>query len=121
MFVGAASMEFISQILDVVPFSEWKAVHLCCSGSIRPEVALRQRYPNLRIVGNEVSLLSVAIGELAVGRNLEFRFKDRLEPKLNGRDQGDEVAAVLVAHEMEPYRGKNRYAARPRRNLRIIT
>jgi hypothetical protein len=57
MFVGAAPKEFISQILDVVPFPEWNAAYVCCSGSFRPEVALRQRYPNLRIVGNDVSVL----------------------------------------------------------------
>ena len=113
MFVGAAPKEFISQILDVVPFPEWNAAYVCCSSSFRPEVALKQRYPNLRIVGNDVSLLSVAIGELAVGRSLEFRFKNRLGPieeKLVGRDQGDRLAAVPVAHEMATYRGKNRHA-----------
>ena len=113
MFVGAVPKEFISQILDAVPFGDWGGVHVCCSGSFRPEVALRQRYPQLRIVGNDVSLLSVAIGELAVGRNLEFRFKERLAPVedvLAGRDQLDRVAAVLVAQEMAAHKGKNAHA-----------
>lgn len=113
MFVGAVPKEFISQILDAVPFADWGAVHVCCSGSFRPEAALRQRFPELRIAGNDVSLLSVAIGELAVGRALEFKFKDRLEPieeKLDGLGQSSRVAAVLVAHEMATYRGKNPHA-----------
>ena len=113
MFVGAVPKEFIAQILDVVPFDQWGGVHVCCSGSFRPEVALRQRYPDLPIVGNDVSLLSVAIGELAVGRLLEFRFRERLAPLeeiLAGCDQTDRVAVVLIAQEMAVYRGRNAHA-----------
>jgi hypothetical protein len=113
VFTGAIPVEFLSQIVDAVPFDEWRTVYVCCSGSFRPEAALRKRYPALEIIGNDVSLLSVVIGELAQGRPVEFRFKDRLElleGMLVGAEPIDRAAAVLVAHEAATYRGVNAHA-----------
>lgn len=113
MFTGAIPKELIVQLLEAVPWPSWGAVHVCCSGSFRPEMALKARFPDLRVVGNDVSLLSVAIGKLAAGEALEFRFCGRLsdiERRLDGADQTDRVAAVLVANEMAAHRGSNAHA-----------
>lgn len=113
MFVGAVPLGFVAQILGAVPFGDWRGVFCCCSGSFRPEIALRQRYPELRIAGCDVSLLSVAIGELAAGREIRYRFIGRLAPlekKIATAGPVDRVAAIVVAHEMAAYRGKNVHA-----------
>lgn len=115
MFQGSIPPECLTQLFKVVPLERWSGVQVCCSGSFRIEASIRQRFPDLPLFGNDVSLLSCAMGALACGDSLPFRFSDRLaflEEALVGADYARRVAALAIAVDLSPYRGDNDYARR---------
>lgn len=114
MFVGAVPKPVIEQITRVIPFGEWGDVFVGCSGSFRFDRAVKQRFPAVRVHGNDVSLLTCAIGTLVTKSDFPLRFTNRLafvEELLGERAAfADRVAAVLVALEMSRYAGKSDHA-----------
>jgi len=112
MFVGSVPKVVVSQILDVVDFKDWGSVFVCCSGSFRVDRTIKAKYPTCKIISNDVSLYSVAIGRLMTGEPFPIIFTERLAfvEKLVGADFLDRVAAVLVAHELAAYKGDNAWA-----------
>jgi hypothetical protein len=112
MFIGAVPVEVAEQITRNVPMGDWKHLFLCCSGSFRMEQAFSQTFKALRIHSNDVSLYTTAVGNLILGRQIPFTFRDRMafaEEALEGRSYHDRVAAIILAHEMSRYAASNPY------------
>ena len=100
MFVGGTPRPVIAQALSVVDLSNADDVFVCCSGAFRLEQALVKARPEIRIHSNDATLLSCALGGLAIGSPLEFRFTERLaflEAVLQGKGPVDRLAALGVA------------------------
>jgi len=115
MFQGSLPPECLTQLFKVVPLERWRGVQVCCSGSFRIEAAIRQRFPDVPLFGNDVSLLSCALGALASGETLAFRLIERLaflEEALVGADYARRVAALAIGLDLSPYRGDNAFAQR---------
>lgn len=115
MFTGSIPPECLTQVYKVVPLEHWSGVQVCCSGSFRIEASIRQRFPDLPLFGNDVSLLSCAMGALACGDTLPFRFIERLaflEDALVDDDYARRVAALAIALDLSPYKGDNDFARR---------
>ncbi len=112
MFVGAVPMPVVNQLLRAVDCSSWREIFVCCSGSFRVDRALKERYPQKAVRGNDVSLVSGAVGTLLTGDTLDITFKDRLA-FIEERELADtswRVAAVIVALRLGQFSGKNLYA-----------
>ena len=62
MFIGAVPMPVVNQLLRAVDCSSWPEIFVCCSGSFRVDRALKDRYPDKAVRGNDVSLVSCAVG-----------------------------------------------------------
>ncbi len=78
----------------------------------RVDRAIKAGYPACRVISNDVSLFSVALGHLLTGRPVDVRFTGRLafiEGRIGGAP-AERVAAVMVAVDMARYRGKNEWA-----------
>jgi hypothetical protein len=104
----------LDQAGRVVDFGQWKRVFVACSGSFKIERFLAQKWPDLEITGNDVSLLSCALGGLAAGSPVAFRFKDELAWLEPAREEADDVgraALLMIALNASTYAsGKpNRY------------
>jgi hypothetical protein len=113
MFIGAIPKQVAEQIVTSVPFGDWGEIYLCCSGSFRMEQAIGAAFPHVPIHSNDVSLYSTAIGQLALQKPITLTFRSRLafvEDLLKGADFLTRVSAVLVAHDMSKFVGKNEYA-----------
>ena len=112
MFVGAVPMPVVNQLLRAVDCSTWPEIFVCCSGSFRVDRALKGKYPAKAVRGNDVSLISCAVGALLTGRTLELKFQGRLAfmedeglPDFEAR-----VAAAIVALRLSQFTGSNAYA-----------
>ena len=112
MFIGAVPMPVVNQLLRAVDCSSWPEIFVCCSGSFRVDRALKERYPQKAVRGNDVSLVSCAVGALLTGGELAIAFKDRLAfiEEREFADYGWRVAAVIVALRLSQFSGKNAYA-----------
>jgi hypothetical protein len=115
LFVGSIPKEILEQAIRVIRIDTWNEAFICCSGSFRIERALHEKFPNLRIHSNDVSLLTCSIGQLATGKAPEVHFVERLafierELAEMGASPQDRVAAVLVALDMGKYAGSNAFA-----------
>ncbi len=113
MFVGSVPRPVVDQILRTVDFGAWGGVFVCCSGSFRVDRAIKAKWPDARLISNDVSLYSVSLGRLVTNEPFSIRFTGRLafiEQAVDVDDFEGRVAAVLVAHEMATYRGTNVWA-----------
>ena len=112
MFIGAVPMPVVNQLLRAVDCSSWREIFVCCSGSFRVDRALKERYPQKAVRGNDVSLVSCAVGTLLTGGELAIAFKDRLAfiEEREFADYAWRVAAVIVALRLSQFSGKNAYA-----------
>jgi hypothetical protein len=112
MFIGAVPMPVVNQLLRAVDCSSWREIFVCCSGSFRVDRALKERYPQKAVRGNDVSLVSCALGTLLTGGELAITFKDRLAfiEEREFADYAWRVAAVIVALRLSQFSGKNAYA-----------
>ncbi len=113
MFVGALPMPVVNQLIQSVDCSSWSEIFVCCSGSFRIDRALKTRYPTTTVRGNDVSLLSCAVGALLTGTAFDIAFRGRLAFIEDLDLQGFEarIAAVIVALRMGQFSGDNAYAA----------
>lgn len=110
MFVGGLPKDVLRQVARVLPLAELPLIYVCCSGSFRLEQLCQQVGATGRIVGNDVSLITVAIGTLrATGKTIPFTFKDdfAFAGELAKDDDLAKVAALLVIGQMSKYTGKN--------------
>lgn len=105
MFQGVVPVKCVEQMFAITDIGSWKGVYVCCSGTLRIDSAVRFKFPDKVIVGNDVSLFSVALGKLSCGQEIDIRFKDKLqwlEDLLVKRALGfhDRVGAVLFAFDI---------------------
>lgn len=116
MFVGAVNKKICQQIVGNVPFDDWGKVFIGCSGSFRIEYCLSQKFPELRIFSNDVSLLSCAIGSAAMRRKMEVEFFGELNflKPLATSDPENVLAACGVALEFAKYSPKNEFGRQRR-------
>lgn len=112
MFVGAVPISVVNQLLRSVDCSTWREIFVCCSGSFRVDRALKAKYPDKVLRGNDVSLISCAVGALLTGRTIDVRFKGRLEfmEDFDLSDYTTRVAAVVVALGLSKFSANNDYA-----------
>lgn len=105
MFVGSVPDALLSQVLKSVDFKAWPAVNIICSGSFKLERAIRIVAPEATIHGNDVALLSCAIGRVATGEPLPFTFTGDLAwfEELLRDELAERTAAVLIARELAPF------------------
>src|SRR4051795_6503776 len=99
MFIGAVPMPVVNQLLRAVDCSSWREIFVCCSGSFRVDRALKERYPQKVVRGNDVSLLSSTVGALLTDAPFAIEFTGRLAFFEDHALETfpDRVAAVLVA------------------------
>jgi hypothetical protein len=113
MFVGAVPSQAVEQITRAVPFADWRAVFVGCSGSFRFDRAVKDVHLSVAVHSNDVSLLTCSLGALATGTEFAIGFKGRLafvEDALTGQPFAARVAAVEVALEMAKYKSTNAFA-----------
>lgn len=109
MFIGSIPKKLITQILGNIHLKP--RVYIGCSGSFRTEHAIKNLMPDKLVYGNDVSLLSCAVGCLLTGQALDVEFSGRLEP-LNLL-RGDAVAntsAICLAITLARFKGSNQYS-----------
>lgn len=109
MFIGSIPKKLITQILGNIRLKP--RVYIGCSGSFRTEHAIKNLMPDKQVYGNDVSLLSCAVGNLLTGQSLDVEFSGRLEP-LN-QLRGDAVAntsAICLAITLARFKGNNQYS-----------
>ena len=115
LFFGTVPTPCVEQILRVIPFDQWKGVHLCCSGTFKLEQAIHAKHPDVPIYSNDVSLWTNAIGSVLTEKPIKIIFRDKLqfiEDKLNDQNLPyiQRVASVLVAQDMARYIRNNPYS-----------
>lgn len=109
MFIGSIPKKLITQILGNIHLKP--RIFIGCSGSFRTEHAIKNLMPDRAVYGNDVSLLSCAVGNLLTGQKLDVEFSGRLEP-LN-QLRGDAVAntsAICLAITLARFKGNNQYS-----------
>ncbi len=108
MFVGTIPSPVLDQATRAVDFGSWQRLFVACSGSFKIERFLSKKWPDLEITGNDVSLLSCALGGLAAGTPVEFTFKgelDWLEAEREAADGAGRVALLMLALSAALYTG----------------
>jgi len=120
MFIGSVPREVVTQLLRVTDIRPGDEVFVCCSGSFRVDLAVKAAQPEARVLSNDVSLLSCALGALLTGGALPFRFVKELagiEDALVGRGYLERIAGLLVAMDALGYNVKTTYGQRHRAHL----
>ncbi len=115
MFVGALPKETLEQVTRLVRLDNVAEAYVCCSGSFRLEQTLAQLSDRVDVIGNDVSLVTSAVGTYAATEDcFPFRFHGELEPfeeRLEGATVRQRIAAILVAGQMSRFTGKSEHAA----------
>ena len=116
MFIGSIPNQVLEQAGRAVDFTNWKRAFVACSGSFKIERFLAKRCPGIEITGNDVSLVSCALGSLAAGEPLEFTFVQELEwlePLRVVADPVGRVGLLMIALNCGTYAtgATNRYKA----------
>tara|TARA_R100000458_G_C8270081_1_gene244812 strand:+ start:382 stop:1782 length:1401 start_codon:yes stop_codon:yes gene_type:complete len=101
---------------------DWSSVYIGCSGSFKLEQAIRQRYSDIRIVSNDISLWTGAIAGFLTDKHEDFDFINELEfiedlIRKNGNDYPTRVAAVLFVQAIKRFRGNNPYSQKHYQNM----
>lgn len=112
MFVGSVPRDVVNQLAQVIDLRQNDRVYVCCSGSFRVDLAVQEQFPGRRIYGNDVSLLSCAVGKLLIGQQLDFRFTGDLEfieKVLEGQGYTSRIAALSLSLELSKYNTKTEF------------
>jgi hypothetical protein len=121
VFIGALPQGCLEQAARVFPFDRFEEVRVCCSGSFRFEQTIAQLGSGARIIGNDVSLVTVCIGTLAAtGQCPTIEFVGELAPLeaiLKGASAYTRVAALLVAAQIGRFTGPSEHAALHRQHF----
>jgi hypothetical protein len=109
MFIGSIPKKLITQILGNIHLKP--RVYIGCSGSFRTEHAIKNLMPDKQVYGNDVSLLSCAVGSLLTDQKIDVEFSGRLEPlnQLRG-DAVANTAAICLAITLARFKGNNQYS-----------
>jgi hypothetical protein len=112
VFTGAVPKPVVEQALRIAQCPNDGDIFICCSGSFRIEQALTAMVPKARLHSNDVSLLSVAIGQLLTHGPMGFKFTNRLEflEELCGKEPIRRLSGIGLALTMSKYAGKNAHA-----------
>jgi hypothetical protein len=120
VFIGALPYECLEQAARVFSFDRFEEIRVCCSGSFRFEQTIAQLGSGARIIGNDVSLVTVCMGTLAAtGTCPSLQFVGELAPLedvLQGASAYTRVAGLLVAAQIGRYTGPSEHAALHRRH-----
>ncbi|MBA2592946.1 MAG: hypothetical protein H0U97_12125 [Gammaproteobacteria bacterium] len=114
MFIGSVPREVVTQLLRVTHVRPGE-VFVCCSGSFRVDLAVKATQPEARVLSNDVSLLSCALGAHLTGQALAFRFHGELaflEEALAGRSYLAQIGGILVALDALKFNRKTEYGRR---------
>jgi len=105
-------MPVVNQLLGASNCTNWREIFVCCSGSFRVDRALKTKYPDKVVRGNDVSMVSCAVGALLTGRAFDIKFKGRLAFMEDAglADFDTRVAAVIVALGLGQFSSDNAYA-----------
>ena len=115
MFIGSVPKEVITQMHSIVDFGCYSDAYVLCSGSFRVDSSISKTYEKLRVHSNDVNVLSVAIGKLAVGETINVEFIDKLSfvqeylAGLEGYSFIDRVAAIAASMQVAKFSSKNEY------------
>jgi len=111
MFIGSVPKQSVQQLLTVSELTEADRIYVCCSGQFRVESVLREQFPSLFISGNDVSLLSCALGCWLTGSLLPFRFIGDLAPleDITPVDPRWRLAALLLALDLTALKRSNAF------------
>lgn len=115
MFIGSLPKQSVQQLISVADFNQDDHVYVCCSGQFRVESALKEQFPSLWISGNDVSLLSCALGYWLNGQSLEFRLIGDLEPleqKIPSDTPRWRLAALLLALDLSSIKRNTAFGER---------
>lgn len=113
IFAGAIPRQCLEQAFRIVDLAAVDAAYVCCSGSFRIEQAIALKHPSIGLHGNDVSLLSTAIGRAATGTQLPFRFTgdlEWLEEALTGMTPLERIGGIGVALSVARFRGASEFA-----------
>jgi hypothetical protein len=113
IFAGAIPRQCLEQAFRVVDLARFDAAYVCCSGSFRIEQALAAKCPSMALYSNDVSLLSTAIGRMATGSPLPFKFTADLvwlEAAVAGSSPMERIGAIGVALSLARFRGTSEFA-----------
>jgi len=102
MFFGCVPRECAAQLVRVFPLQKYRDIRVICSNGFLLEQAISQTC-DARIIGNDVGLLSSAVGTLAAGGSFDIRFTGELEfveQKVGDARFRRKVAAVVVVSNM---------------------
>ena len=113
IFAGAIPRQCLEQAFRVVDLTAIDTAFVCCSGSFRIEQALTVKCPSMALHSNDVSLLSTAIGRMATGSPLAFRFTgdlEWLEAAALGASPLERIGAIGVALSLARFRGTSEFA-----------
>ncbi|ECG8260392.1 hypothetical protein FO131_19650 [Salmonella bongori] len=109
MFIGSIPKKLITQILANIHLKP--RVYIGCSGSFRTEHAIKNLMPEKQVFGNDVSLLSCAVGNLLIGERLDVEFSGRLDPlNLLRSDAVANTSAICLAITLARFKGNNQYS-----------
>lgn len=104
-FLGVVPTKLIESIARLCEPQNWREVYVACSGTFRTERGLLSLHPKLVVRSNDVSLFSTALAQLALGKPLDFRFRDKLAfiEDCGLEEPEDRMAALLVALNFSAY------------------
>jgi hypothetical protein len=112
MFVGSVPRGVVNQLLNVAAIQKNDRVFVCCSGSFRVDLAIKEHHSTVSVSGNDVSLLSCVVGKILTGGELSFEFINELafiEEILKDRDKFARAASISIALELSKYNKKTLY------------
>ncbi len=120
---GNLTAKTAGQMCRAFDFAAWAAeriVFVAQSGTLRVEAMLRQAAPDMLLRGSDTCVLPVALGMLAAGKSLDFRFAGKLafiEDALGQADYLSRCAALLYAQGLARYKAENDYSRKHWRHL----
>jgi len=115
MFIGSVPKDVMMQMHSIVEFENYENAFILCSGSFRIDSSISSTYQKLQVHSNDVNVLSVSIGKLAVGETINVDFVNKLsfvEEYLVGLESYsfiDRVAAIAASMQVAKFSSKNEY------------
>lgn len=115
MFIGSVPKDVMMQMHSIVDFENYENAFILCSGSFRVDSNISSTYQKLKVHSNDVNVLSVSIGKLAVGETINVSFVNKLffvEEYLGGLESYsfiDRVAAIAASMQVAKFSSNNEY------------
>lgn len=115
MFIGSVPKDVMLQMHHIVDFENYNNAWVLCSGSFRVDSSISSTYEKLKVHSNDVNILSVSIGQLAVNETVKFEFINKLAfveeylTSRNGCGFIDRVASIAASMQIAKFSSKNEY------------